>query len=460
MRSLNDIQNQPENKDYNFGTAIAGGFGSIYILEHRTHKKKKVIKTVNNPYVNYDKNNAEDRKKFEDAQRDLRKEMSILEKLSKGNNPYIVKINRGDTLDEPFYFDMEYVDGKSFYDTTKTNILSIDKVFHFIDNISQALSFCHNFKDEESGIDGILHNDLHGENILWDESQKKYVLIDFGLYLQKGQFVTSSKTRTGWCEFMSPERCDMDLRPNSEYKNVPASPAWDIYSLGCLIYMAITGIPPYILDRDGEFRSKYKATTDEDIAVLDRHFKTTDKLVEEAHVDAIKDDAFFDDINRLRTLNSKWKEELGTCPDWLIRMVKKCMAQKAEDRYKTGKEFFEEFDLLRKGFIPSSMYDIVKNENERLREEKSLIQEAFDTTDAEKGRLSAILISNLKRNWMVAIIMILALGSNCMSAVGGSNVEDTKLITIILSIVASIVMLGIATYDSFSIRSNNKNTDK
>lgn len=41
MRSLNDIQNQPENKDYNFGTAIAGGFGSIYILEHRTHKKKR-----------------------------------------------------------------------------------------------------------------------------------------------------------------------------------------------------------------------------------------------------------------------------------------------------------------------------------------------------------------------------------------------------------------------------------
>jgi len=81
---------------------------------------------------------------------------------------------------------------------------------------------------------GIVHRDVKPHNVLL-EGDRAY-LTDFGLAKALGESgVLSGASIAGTAEYMSPE----------QWRGRDVGPAADVYSLGCVLYEAVTGIAPF-----------------------------------------------------------------------------------------------------------------------------------------------------------------------------------------------------------------------
>src|SRR5262249_12853339 len=81
---------------------------------------------------------------------------------------------------------------------------------------------------------GIVHRDIKPHNILL-EGDRAY-LTAFGLAKALGDSgVLSGASVVGTAEYMSPE----------QWRGEQVGPAADVYSLGCVLYEALTGVAPY-----------------------------------------------------------------------------------------------------------------------------------------------------------------------------------------------------------------------
>ena len=80
---------------------------------------------------------------------------------------------------------------------------------------------------------GIVHRDVKPHNVLVEGDRA--FLSDFGLAKALDEGGGSSASVVGTAEYMSPE----------QWGGGPVGPAADIYSLGCVLYEALTGIAPF-----------------------------------------------------------------------------------------------------------------------------------------------------------------------------------------------------------------------
>ena len=82
---------------------------------------------------------------------------------------------------------------------------------------------------------GIVHRDVKPHNVLVEGDRA--FLSDFGLAKALGESgaAESGTSVVGTAEYMSPE----------QWRGGPVGPAADVYSLGCVLYEALTGIVPY-----------------------------------------------------------------------------------------------------------------------------------------------------------------------------------------------------------------------
>jgi serine/threonine-protein kinase len=80
---------------------------------------------------------------------------------------------------------------------------------------------------------GIVHRDVKPHNVLV-EGDRAY-LSDFGLAKSLEESGGSAASVVGTVAYMSPE----------QWRGEPVGPAADVYSLGCVLYEAVTGVVPY-----------------------------------------------------------------------------------------------------------------------------------------------------------------------------------------------------------------------
>ena len=203
-------------KKYEYQSLIgSGAFGKVRLYLDRDSKTfKYAIKTI--------KKNIFKRHSIES----IKREVNILRSL---DHPNIVKYF--ETYEDECYLHivMEYIAGDNLF-----RVLTDQKGFKFTERtiskimtcLLKAVLFLHH--------NGIIHRDIKPENIVFVEPNNfnALKLIDFGLSIQ--QNAKKDNRRVGTPYYMSPEM----VRGNFNY-------ASDVWSIGVILYIMVTGKQPF-----------------------------------------------------------------------------------------------------------------------------------------------------------------------------------------------------------------------
>ena len=167
-------------------------------------------------------NDAEDRIGFV---RRFEREVQAVAQL---NHPNIVTVyDRGEN-DDLVYLVMQCVMGGTLRARLGRSLPSAEAA-NYVVQMAQALHHAH--------LRGIVHRDVKPSNMLIDgENPHHLLLTDFGIAkLQGARGLTKTGTTIGTPEYMAPEQ--------AEGKEIDARA--DVYSLGCVLYEALSGRPPF-----------------------------------------------------------------------------------------------------------------------------------------------------------------------------------------------------------------------
>jgi serine/threonine-protein kinase len=146
------------------------------------------------------------------------------------DHPNIVPIYEIGEHEGRHYFSMRLIDGGNLAEKLAGKPLVPSRAASLLAEIARAVHYAHQH--------GILHRDLKPTNILLGRNGEPYV-TDFGLarLLDAESEITGSMAVMGSVNYMSPEQADGHTRD--------VTTATDIYSLGAILYEALTGIPPF-----------------------------------------------------------------------------------------------------------------------------------------------------------------------------------------------------------------------
>lgn len=170
-------------------------------------------------------------------------EVEISGRLS---HPNIVALfDTGRDLQGLNFIVMEYVDGETFRDALANSRLSLLEILHVFVQICDALIEAHEL--------GIIHRDLKFENVMLCRHRDNRIhtkVLDFGV--AKQLFHDQSITRTGEVPgtpgIIAPELLDQ-IEPSAQS---------DLYSLGVLLFTALTGRAPFAGETDFELMRAHK----------------------------------------------------------------------------------------------------------------------------------------------------------------------------------------------------------
>ncbi len=228
----------------------------------------------------------------------IKRFMGEVKAISKLKHPNIIQIldygvtpNKVPFDGSPFYV-MEYFAGQTLEGLlTEQKNLTLDSIINIISQVCAGLKEAHQ--------KGIVHRDLKPENIflvaggVLGEIVK---IIDFGIAKNIGSDqedqtkLTQDGAFIGTYRYASPEQCRG--LPNIDQRT-------DIYSLGVILYEAISGKNPYNLDE------KFSTSQADWIAC---HIRVTPKPL-------------------------KQQPDCGDIPDELENLVMKCLAKSPQDRF-------------------------------------------------------------------------------------------------------------------------------
>ena len=158
----------------------------------------------------------------------FKKEAKQLAKLGMNPHPHIVRVLDFFEEDNLPCIVMDYVPGDSLYDLVQMNgSLSEEQALEYVRQIGSALTACHKR--------GIIHRDVHPNNILLHAENGKAILIDFGI---SGSTQTSRSNRSGNQAFAPWEQLISFGEQSSK------TPQVDIYTLAASFYYLVTGDTP------------------------------------------------------------------------------------------------------------------------------------------------------------------------------------------------------------------------
>jgi tetratricopeptide (TPR) repeat protein len=185
------------------------------------------------------------------------------------------------------FISMAYVEGQDLHQLLqKEGKLPVERALKFAKQLCVALEAAHS--------EGVVHRDFKPQNILLDKQENVYV-SDFGLAksLEHDTGMTKSGEFLGTPRYMAPEQVQggkIDHRA-------------DLYALGLILYEMVTGDVPF-------------------------HADTTLQLM----------------YKRVHEVPKSPKTINPDLPDWLVRVIMKCLERDPGQRYQTASEILHDLD--------------------------------------------------------------------------------------------------------------------
>jgi calcium-dependent protein kinase len=200
----------------------SGAFGEVWLVRHKNLERDFAMKIIKK------------RKNKSNEEKEILNEIEILKKL---DHPKILKIIDFYSKVKKYYIITEYCpEGELFNEIIKVGRFDEGQTAFIINQILKAISYCHRNQ--------IIHRDIKPENIMITKREKngclQVKLIDFGTakIFEKGQ---SENRYVGSSYYMAPEV----LKRKYDEK-------CDLWSIGVILYILLTGRPPFDGNDDEE----------------------------------------------------------------------------------------------------------------------------------------------------------------------------------------------------------------
>jgi len=201
-----------------------GGMGIVYLAEQEEPIRRRAALKVIKPGM--------------DSKHVIMRFETERQTLALLDHPNIAEVHDAGTTEagRP-YFVMEYVKGLTITEHCDEHQFTIEERLLLFKQICDAVQYAHQ--------KGIIHRDIKPSNILVSTEGDKAIpkIIDFGVAkaiaqpLAERTLVTEQGQLFGTPEYMSPEQADM--------ANEDIDTRSDIYSLGVLLYVLLTGVLPF-----------------------------------------------------------------------------------------------------------------------------------------------------------------------------------------------------------------------
>jgi serine/threonine protein kinase len=152
--------------------------------------------------------------------------------LARLQHPFILPLHDSGHVEDVLYYIAPYVPGESLRERIdREKKLPVDDALHIAREVADALDCAHR--------SGVLHRDIKPANILLSGGHA--IVADFGVARSLGavrgpRLTIPGPGALGESAYMSPEQIMGDREPDSRT---------DVYSLGCVLYEMLTGVPPF-----------------------------------------------------------------------------------------------------------------------------------------------------------------------------------------------------------------------
>eukprot|EP00927_Polykrikos_kofoidii_P080169 TRINITY_DN7705_c0_g1_i1.p1 TRINITY_DN7705_c0_g1~~TRINITY_DN7705_c0_g1_i1.p1 ORF type:complete len:783 (-),score=122.34 TRINITY_DN7705_c0_g1_i1:224-2572(-) len=202
-----------------------GRSGAVYIVQHKVSEKYCACKVINKA----------------DADQDaVRREIELLRRL---DHPNIVRLYETNEDSEAVFILMELCSGDLFRRVCDKGHLQQSEARRFARQILSALAYCHNMK--------VVHRDVKPENVLLESKESDGMVVklaDFGIATRiwRSRVEMSSEAQqkeqvNGSLPYMAPEL----FTHASTSLSLDQSAAGDIWAVGIVIYVMLSGDLPY-----------------------------------------------------------------------------------------------------------------------------------------------------------------------------------------------------------------------
>lgn len=387
----------------NLGALRTGGQGSVY----KARRYGEIITAVKLLPTPIHSESPSD-KNYVNFQNEVEK----LRKVNAQPNPNVVKILSSgitDTGSLPF-IEMEFIEGPDLEELLRPphpQVFTIKETIRVAEHLSNALAHCHRMD--------VKHGDIKSNNVKFNIHSGNYILLDFGLAAMSDEQRRTSLRQAGAIEFMAPEQNEGKMYFQT-----------DVYSFGVILYELLAGSVPFPLRDSGE---------------------TSRNLVMLAHMESKPPDLL--DLRR-EHLPAAWSEEKKleemNVPDWLLRMIARCLEKKVEHRYLNGVALH---DYIVRNSIATTVVNkpddqkikSLLQENETLKRERDLLRQQlrnynggqeytkpvpFPATTHRPRRFGSTFFAFILTALVVALILFFALQKNEKTNANPANSQQEK----------------------------------
>ena len=209
----------------------SGGQGTVFKARHREFGQLRAVKWLHGTIESSLDDSNQPNKTNRLYQVFIREARNLMQ-LNTAYHPNIVRIYNARLIQhQAMWFpilEMELIEGtdlNTLIEQAQPGGLPISVVETLVSQLASALAYCHMLN--------VIHRDIKSPNVMQDSQAGKFVLVDYGLSLLAGEPV--SQERRGTPQYMSPE----------QYEGLDPSYQSDIYSVGVVLYEALTGQLPF-----------------------------------------------------------------------------------------------------------------------------------------------------------------------------------------------------------------------